>query len=138
MIGTCTDRSTGLSQDSAAGDFFEFFFQSQNNEGVTIVMSAGNDGYDYETNTVPKYLAETSPQKFATDDSPYITVGATYHDVSKSFPCCSARLLAPTLETKQLINHRGLYGNGQRRAVQDPVSLLLPPRYLCGPRVTMS
>lgn len=71
-----------LGADSMAGMFLEFFFQRQEQEGTTIVMAAGNSGYDYSTNTVPMYQAEQSPQKFATDDNGYIVVGGTYHDGS--------------------------------------------------------
>lgn len=74
--------SMSLGADSAAGVFLDFFFQRQEQEGTTIVMAAGNSGYDYETNTVPRYQSEQSPQKFATDDNGYIVVGGTYHDGS--------------------------------------------------------
>ncbi|KAJ4421908.1 hypothetical protein N0V82_003405 [Gnomoniopsis sp. IMI 355080] len=71
-----------LGADSNAGSFLEFFFQRQVLEGTTIVMAAGNSGYDYSTDTVPLYQAEQSPQKYATDDNSYIVVGGTYHDGS--------------------------------------------------------
>lgn len=71
-----------LAQTSQAGSFMEFFFQRQEQEGTTIVMAAGNSGYDYSDDTIPKYQAEQSPQKFATDDNGYIVVGGTYHDGS--------------------------------------------------------
>lgn len=71
-----------LGESSAVGSMLQHFFQSQDMTGVTIVMAAGNYGYDYSTNTVVKYQAESSPQKYVTDDSPFINVGGTYHDGS--------------------------------------------------------
>lgn len=47
-----------------------------------IVMAAGNQGYSYSDDSVPGYQAEQSLQKFATDTTPWIVVGGTYHDGS--------------------------------------------------------
>lgn len=71
-----------LGEGSAVGSMLQHFFQSQDMTGVTIVMAAGNYGYDYSTNAVVKYQAESSPQKYVSDASPFINVGGTYHDGS--------------------------------------------------------
>lgn len=71
-----------LAENSNAGGLLEFWFQNQNDEGTVIVMAAGNYGYDYMTDKVVQYQAESSPQKYATDTTPWIVVGGTYHDGS--------------------------------------------------------
>lgn len=71
-----------LAGDSRCGSFIEYFFESVDLEGTTIVMAAGNQGYNYHDNKVLRYQAETSPQKLATSSNAYINVGATYHDGS--------------------------------------------------------
>lgn len=58
------------------------FFEELDKRGVVIVMSVGNDGYNQETGEPDHYQGEILPQVLGTDKSPYIVVGATYHDGS--------------------------------------------------------
>jgi hypothetical protein len=52
------------------------------NVGAVVVLAAGNGGYDKVTGKPSYYQAERTPVNLATNDSPYIVVGATYHDGS--------------------------------------------------------
>lgn len=61
---------------------FEFFFEQMDEAGAVVIMAAGNRGYNSETGKPDYYLSERTPVDLVTDASPYISVGATYHDGS--------------------------------------------------------
>lgn len=50
--------------------------------GVVVVMAAGNGGYNKITGKPDFYQSAKTPVNLATGESPYINVGATYHDGS--------------------------------------------------------
>lgn len=74
--------STDFPQDSYYGQVLYWFFQELDKVGAVVVVASGNSGYNKATGSPDWYLADRSPQKFVTDASPFITVGATYHDGS--------------------------------------------------------
>lgn len=69
-------------KDSYYGELLEEFFSEMDKNGVVVVISAGNYGYNKDTGKPDYYQADRSPQNFVTNESPYINVGATYHDGS--------------------------------------------------------
>jgi hypothetical protein len=68
------------------GTYFQqlirWFLESMDRFGVVVIISAGNGGYSSNTGKPRYYQAERTPANLVTDDSPYISVGATYHDGS--------------------------------------------------------
>ncbi|KAJ0124773.1 hypothetical protein J7T55_006114 [Diaporthe amygdali] len=68
--------------DSYYGKLYHYFFEELDKRGVVVVIAQGNGGYNKVTGTPDHYQGERSPQKFVTDASPFISVGATYHDGS--------------------------------------------------------
>lgn len=72
--------------DFKAGTYFQelikWFLEAMDEQGVVVVLSAGNGGYNKLTGKPDVYQAERAPVNLVTDDSPYISVGATYHDGS--------------------------------------------------------
>lgn len=60
----------------------ETFFKELDDRGVVVVMSAGNHGYNKDTGKPDSYQEDQWPQQYVTDASPFIMVGATYHDGS--------------------------------------------------------
>lgn len=50
--------------------------------GMTIIVSAGNTGYNEETGRPSGYTSDFAPTSFVDDASPVIVVGSTYHDGS--------------------------------------------------------
>lgn len=73
---------TAFEKSSYFGGLIEEFFRELDKKGVVVVISAGNDGYNKVTGKPDFYQADRSPQRLVTDASPYISVGATYHDGS--------------------------------------------------------
>lgn len=75
-------QPTDFEKDSYYDDLLEEFFSEMDKNGVVVVISAGNYGYNKDTGKPDYYQADRSPQRFVTNASPYINVGATYHDGS--------------------------------------------------------
>lgn len=86
---SCTSllKYRGLQPTDFAGDTFyarmlEWFLSTMDWKGVVVVIGAGNRGYNKLTGRPYWYQADRCPSKFVTNASPYILVGATYHDGS--------------------------------------------------------
>lgn len=77
-----SSQSVDFPADSYYGKLYHYFFEELDKRGVVVVIAQGNGGYNKVTGTPDHYQGERSPQKFVTDASPFISVGATYHDGS--------------------------------------------------------
>lgn len=82
LLNHCGLQPTDFAGDSYYANILEWFLLTMDWKGVVVVLGAGNQGYNKFSGRPNYYQADRAPPKFVTNASPYILVGATYHDGS--------------------------------------------------------
>lgn len=82
MHKTDPDFNTGPDTADMWTETWNGWINTMDQLGVTVVVAAGNGGYDYNTGAVTYYTYNTLPGWAVTRESPVIMVGGVYPDGS--------------------------------------------------------